>query len=169
VHVVKLHKRSFWVQTFDSPVLTESSLIRRGWKLIKDLEDMRRKVDDRFFVFSLYEPPLPFVPHHYEIAVRARCRRHGDVPSGSVDEEGAMLASGQDGDIHGDVHSDVHAWMMQRKEVVDEGVIPVGDDAIISDDDDDDDYPIPEEGGGDDEDDECEDDIPDLSQLLASM
>jgi hypothetical protein len=144
--LVKLHKRAFWVQTFDSPILTESSVIARGWDLIKELQHMRRKVDDRFFVFSLYEPPLPFVPHHYEIAVRARCRRHGDVPSE------AMLA--------GEVHGDVHAWIMSEGNP--EGLI-LGDDAG------DDDYPLPEEGGGDPEDDECQDDSPDLADVLASI
>jgi hypothetical protein len=95
VHLVKLHKRAFWVQTFDSPILTESSLIHRGWELIRELEHLKRKVDDRFFVFSLYEPPLPFVPHHYEIAVRARCRRHGDAPDSA---EGVIPVGDDAGD-----------------------------------------------------------------------
>jgi hypothetical protein len=152
VHLVKLHKRAFWVQTFDSPVLTESSVIARGWDLIKELQRLRRKVDDRFFVFSLYEPPLPFVPHHYEIAVRARCRRHGDGPTETTLT--GVQSSGED------VHGDVHAWMMSEGKP--EGV-------TLGDYGDDDDYPLPEEGGGDPEDDECQDDSPDLAELLASM
>jgi hypothetical protein len=133
------------VQTFDAPILTESSVIARGWDLIKELQRLKRKVDDRFFVFSLYEPPVPFVPHHYEIAVRAACRCHGDVPAE------AMLAG---------VHGDVHAWMMS-------GGNPDG--VIMGDDGGDDDYPLPEEGGGDAEDDECQDDSPNFDQLLASI
>eukprot|EP00879_Flechtneria_rotunda_P000220 GHRR01000294.1.p1 GENE.GHRR01000294.1~~GHRR01000294.1.p1 ORF type:complete len:299 (+),score=91.65 GHRR01000294.1:187-1083(+) len=95
VHIVKLPRRAVWVDTFDEPLLTESALIRRGWSLIKDLGDMGRKVDDRFFAFSLYGPPLPFVPHHYEIAVRARCRRHG---SDSPDSPGSDAPQPPGGD-----------------------------------------------------------------------
>ncbi|KAF6259109.1 regulatory factor, effector binding domain-containing protein [Scenedesmus sp. NREL 46B-D3] len=151
VRLIRLHRRAFWVQTFDSPLLTESSLIARGWDLITELQHLKRKVDDRFFVFSLYEPPLPFVPHHYELAVRAKCRRHGDAPTEAV------LAAGQGVD---DVHGDVHAWMSSAG-IESGGVSLPGDD--------DDDYPLPEEGGGDPADNECEDDGPELSELLASM
>ena len=127
VCIIHLRRRAVWVDTFDSPLLTESDIIRRGWRLIKDLEHMGRKVDSRFFLFSLYEPPLPLVPHHYEIAVRAKCRRHnaGGVNSSST-------ASGVPND-----------W--------------------------DDDYPFPEADGGDDVDDDCEDDAPDLPEIMAAL
>ncbi|WIA28045.1 hypothetical protein OEZ86_010630 [Tetradesmus obliquus] len=168
VHLVKLHRRAFWVQAFDSPILTESSLIARGWQLIEQLQDMRRKVDDRFFVFSLYEPPLPFVPHHYEIAVRARCRRHGDTPD--VTPVKAEVGLAGDGKGNDDVHADVDEWLgAVDKEVEVGGVIAPVDDAVIGDGDDDDDYPLPEEGGGDADDDMCEDDSPDLSEVLATI
>eukprot|EP00878_Enallax_costatus_P000374 GHUV01000459.1.p1 GENE.GHUV01000459.1~~GHUV01000459.1.p1 ORF type:complete len:298 (+),score=47.01 GHUV01000459.1:273-1166(+) len=91
VRVIRIGRRAVWVDTFSSPLITESDIIRRGWRLIKDLEYMGRKVDSRFFVFSLYEVPVPFVPHHYEIAIRAKCRRHGDVPTDSGMNSGVKL------------------------------------------------------------------------------
>jgi hypothetical protein len=134
VRIVHIGRRAVWVDTFNSPLLTESDVIRRGWHLIKDLEYMGRKVDSRFFVFSLYEVPVPFVPHHYEIAVRAKCRRHDEVPVGQGENLGVkLLPVGEDGEVQG-----VNDW--------------------------DDDYPFPVESGGDMDDDECDEspDLPDV-------
>ncbi|KAF8072368.1 hypothetical protein HT031_000027 [Scenedesmus sp. PABB004] len=107
VRVVRLGRRAVWVDSFDEPLLTEGDVIRRGWDLIETLQAMGRKaraaaaaarsVDDRGFLFSLYDLPLPLLPHHYELGVRARCRRAGADPP-APGTPGAPGAPGSDDD-----------------------------------------------------------------------
>lgn len=74
---------------------------------------MGRKVDARFFVFSLYEVPVPFIPHHYEIAVSAKCRSNGTKSSSGDAEKFKVelgLPTGEHGEVSGPPGSRLAVW-----------------------------------------------------------
>jgi hypothetical protein len=79
VDLVRLHKREVFVTTFAFAFEGERSFIHRGWEFIERLRDQGRRVCNKAFSLNIYEPPIPFIPHHFEIAAfHRRCRGKND-------------------------------------------------------------------------------------------